>query len=194
MDEGTRGRERSLPLFCVGCTALRAHGLRVERAGTLVLDGVDLCVAPGAQVALVGPNGAGKSTLVQVLKGLLASQAGTVSLAGVPVEGTAPEVGLVLANPEDQGVAPTVEDDVAFGLENLALDPGEIRRRVDLWLRRLGLWELRRSPIHALSGGECQKLALASVLAMGARFLLLDEPFAGIDPIAVYSSTKPRPC
>ena len=93
-----------------------------------------------------------------------------------------PRVGLVLANPEAQGVSPVVADDVAFGPENLGLPAGEIRCRVEATLRQVGLWELRGVPVCTLSGGQAQKLALASVLAMGARHILLDEATSMLSP------------
>lgn len=147
-----------------------------------MLRGVDLSLSPGEHVALVGPNGSGKTTLLLALKGAIPPAEGRVLLGEGPVERHDPRVGLVFSNPEDQGVAPVVEDDVAFGLESRGLSPQEIRRRVDESLRAAGLWELRAAPTHTLSGGQAQQLALAAVLAVGARFLLLDEATSMLSP------------
>ncbi|MBI5016963.1 MAG: ATP-binding cassette domain-containing protein [Deltaproteobacteria bacterium] len=151
-------------------------------AGRRILAGVDLTLRRGAHVALVGPNGSGKSTLLRALKGMEPFEGGSVWVDDVPVAACDPAVGLVFANPEDQGVSPIVEDDVAFGLENLGRPPEEIGRRVEEALRLVGLWEHREAPIHTLSGGQAQLLALGSVLALGARYLLLDEATSMLSP------------
>ena len=143
---------------------------------------MDLAVEPGTWTALVGRNGSGKSTLLRVLKGIEPPDAGEVRLGRHPLEGPDPRVGLVLDSPEDQGVAPVVEDDVAFGLELQGLSPEEIGRRVGEVLGRLGIAGLRKRPAHTLSGGQAQKVALAAVLVLGARFLLLDESLAHLSP------------
>lgn len=177
------GRERSLPSsFSSGLVTLEVSGLRVRRGGCDALAGVDLELCPGGHLALVGPNGSGKTTLLLALKGLLAPTAGRVLLGGEALTEAEPRVGLVLANPEAQGVSPVVADDVAFGPENLGLTPGEVGRRVEATLRQVGLWELRGVPVCTLSGGQAQKLALASVLAMGARHILLDEATSMLSP------------
>lgn len=176
------GREESLPPLCAGAPGLAATGLAVSRGETPVLWDVDLRVGPGEHLAVVGPNGSGKSTLLLALVGLLPPDAGAVCLDGAPLGGIAAEVGLVLANPEDQGICPVVEDDVAFGLENRGLAAPAIRGRVEEALRAVGLWGLRAAPVQTLSGGQAQKLALASVLALGARYLLLDEATSMLSP------------
>lgn len=147
-----------------------------------MLHRIDLSLAPGEHVALVGPNGSGKTTLLLALKGGLPLCEGRVTLEARPLVALDPRVGLVFANPEDQGICPIVEDDVAFGLETRGLPAPEIRAMVEATLRCLGLWELREAPVHALSGGEAQKLALASVLALGASHLLLDEATSMLSP------------
>jgi len=154
----------------------------VARGGQQILRGVDLAVAPGTWTALVGRNGAGKSTLLRVLKGIERPDAGGVYLGSGPLEGPDPRIGLVLDSPEDQGVAPVVEDDIAFGLELQGLPPAEIGRRVGEVLGRLDIAGLRKRPAHTLSGGQAQKVALAAVLVLGARFLLLDESLAHLSP------------
>ncbi|MBE0618523.1 MAG: ATP-binding cassette domain-containing protein [Proteobacteria bacterium] len=156
--------------------------MTVRLGTTLALRDVDFRVNGGEHVALVGPNGSGKTSLLLALKGAIVPQRGRVALGCARVERLDLRVGLVFANPEDQGVAPVVEDDVAFGLENQGLSPGEIQRRVEECLRSVGLWALRSAPVHALSGGQAQKMALAGVLALGARFLLLDEATSMLSP------------
>ncbi len=162
--------------------SLAAEAVELRLGGSVVLDRVSVRVCPGEVLAVVGPNGSGKSTLLLVLKGVLAADRGAVLLGDEVLQGPDPSVGLVLASPEDQGVSPLVEDDVAFGPENLGLPPVKVQARVDRVLRELGLEHLRDTPVHTLSGGQAQKVALASVLAMGARFLLLDEATAMLSP------------
>jgi energy-coupling factor transporter ATP-binding protein EcfA2 len=158
------------------------EGLEVRLARRSVLAGVDLSLRGGAHLVLVGPNGSGKSTLLRALKGVERREGGRIWVDGAPVAGCEPAVGLVLANPEDQGVSPVAADDVAFGLENLGMAPGEIGPRVEHALRLVGLWEDRDAAVHTLSGGQAQRLALASVLALGARYLLLDEATSMLSP------------
>ncbi len=151
-----------------------------------VLQGVDLTLAPGEFVVLTGPNGCGKTTLARHLNGLLLPQRGTVQVDGLA--SSDPEVrrlvGMVFQEPEAQIVAPVVEEDLAFGLENLGLKREEMRARVDWALERLDLTDVRRSEPHLLSGGQKQRLALAGVLAMKPRYLVLDEPTTMLDPFS----------
>lgn len=185
MVDGSEDRGKGLPLplsLCGESGALRAEGLAVRRGDGQVLRQVDLSVEPGEHVALVGPNGSGKTTLLLALKGAVSPAQGRVVVGGTPLERFDLRVGLVFANPEDQGVAPVVEDDVAFGLESRGLCPEEIRERVGQSLRAVGLWDSRAAPAHTLSGGQAQKLALAAVLALGAQFLLLDEATSMLSP------------
>ncbi len=176
--------ERTLAPFSSsgpGGLVARDVGVVVE-GGRPVLQGVTMAVPPGTLTALVGRNGAGKSTLLRVLKGLIRPARGEVLLDGQALSGPDPRVGLVLDVPEDQGVAPVVEDDVAFGLEVAGCPPEETRRRVDEILARTGLEPVRRAPVHTLSVGQAQKVALAGVLVLGARYLLLDEATAHLSP------------
>lgn len=151
--------------------------------------GVDLTIAAGASVALLGPTGSGKSTLLQLLRGLLAPDAGRVTLDGAgPSEedygARQREVGLVFQMPELQLFAPTAADDVAFGPRQLGWSADEVAAAVTRALDVVGLPERsfgRRHP-YSLSGGEQRRLALAGVLAMRPRLLLLDEPFVSLDP------------
>jgi energy-coupling factor transporter ATPase len=151
---------------------------------------MDLSVRSGEHVALMGANGSGKSTLLRLIDGLLLPQSGRVTVGGLDTADASSirdirrQVGFVFQNPDAQLVATTVEEDAAFGPENLGVDPGEIRERVDRSLRQVGLDRLANRPSHLLSVGQKQLLAFASVLAMEPRCLLLDEATAFLDPSA----------
>lgn len=152
------------------------------------LMGVSLRLAPGETVVLAGANGSGKSTLAMLCNGLLIPTAGSVTVDGIDTadSGSAFEVrsavGLVLQNPDNQIVGTVVEEDVAFGPENLGVDPGELRTRVDGALSAVGLSGLARREPHLLSEGQKQRLAIAGALAMGCRHIVFDEPTAMLDP------------
>ena len=152
------------------------------------LDDVSLSIVEGEFVALVGANGSGKSTFARLVNALLIPQSGTVSVLGLDTQ--MPEnrarihaaVGMVFQYPEDQVVAATVEDDVAFGPANLGLPTPEIQRRVEQALNEVGLLEHRGRPSHLLSAGQTQRLALAGVLAMHPRCIIFDEASTMLDP------------
>jgi energy-coupling factor transporter ATPase len=157
--------------------------------GPWALQGVNLRVARGEFVAVLGGNGSGKSTLAALLGGLLLPTVGRVTVAGLDTADprAAAEirrrVGLVFQNPDNQIVAAVVEDDVAFGPENLGLPPEEIGRRVREALEAVGLREYARADPHRLSGGQKQRLAIAGALAMRPDCLCLDEPTSLLDPV-----------
>ncbi|HEY8487064.1 MAG TPA: energy-coupling factor transporter ATPase [Limnochordales bacterium] len=171
---------------------IRIEGVRFRYgpspAAPWVLDGVNLEVYPGEMVAWVGPNGSGKSTLARHLNGFLLPQEGRVVVAGMDTrdEGCLwairRTVGMVFQNPDNQLVAATVEEDVAFGPENLGLEPAEIARRVEQALEWVGMTPWRHHPPHQLSGGQKQRVAIAGVLAMRPACLVLDEPTSMLDP------------
>ena len=170
---------------------LDISGLRYRYPGasTDALIDLDFSVRDGELVAVLGANGSGKSTLARLLGGLEKPAAAVHALACghdlLSDEGRLAarrDVGVLFQNPENQLVAQCVEDDVAFGLENLAWPPSEIRRRVDEILARFGLEDLALREPHLLSGGQKQRTALAGVLAVPRRVLVLDEPTAMLDP------------
>lgn len=152
------------------------------------LHGVDLDIEKGSFVALLGHNGCGKSTMAKLFNGMLVPTSGTVTVDGIDtaVEETQLDVrrrvGLVQQNPDNQLVAGIVEEDVAFGPENLGIEPAEIRRRVDAALKAVNMYEYRDHAPHKLSGGQKQRVAIAGVIAMETMCIVLDEPTAMLDP------------
>ncbi len=153
-----------------------------------VLKGIDLEIPQGQFVAVLGHNGSGKSTLAKHFNAILLPTSGRVLVAGID---TADEsrlfdirqnVGMVFQNPDNQIVATIVEEDVAFALENLGVEPAEIRRRVDEALKQVDMYEYREHAPHQLSGGQKQRVAIAGVLAMRPQCIVLDEPTAMLDP------------
>ncbi len=164
--------------------------LRPESTPVRAVDHVDLSVAQGSHVAVLGRNGSGKSTLARLINALELPLEGTVVVAGFDsqAEGSAWEIrqrcGMVFQNPDNQIVGTTVEEDVAFGPENLGVPQPEIRRAVDEALAAVGLSEYAVRPPHLLSGGQKQKLAIAGILAMKPRCILLDEATSMLDPVS----------
>lgn len=153
-----------------------------------VLHGVDLDIEKGSFVALLGHNGCGKSTMAKLFNGMLVPTSGTVTVDGIDtaVEETQLDVrrrvGLVQQNPDNQLVAGIVEEDVAFGPENLGIEPAEIRRRVDAALKAVNMYEYRDHAPHKLSGGQKQRVAIARTLSMSPEVILFDEPTSALDP------------
>jgi cobalt/nickel transport system ATP-binding protein len=164
---------------------IAARGLRFRYPnGVVGLDGVDLRVAHGERVAVLGPNGAGKTTLMLHLNGLLRGE-GELDVAGIsdPYELRA-AVGLVFQDPDDQLFMPTVAEDVAFGPLNLGLERDEVHRRVAAALAAVRMEHVLDRAPHQLSLGQRRRVAIATVLAMRPRLLVLDEPSANLDPRA----------
>jgi len=149
---------------------------------------ISLCIEEGEYVAIVGANGSGKSTLARHLNALLTPDSGRVTVAGMDTRDHSQHatihrtVGMVFQRPEDQIVASLVEEDVAFGAENMGLPPAEIRLRVDEALETVGISEMRLRPPHQLSAGQQQRVALAGVLAMRPCCIVFDEATAMLDP------------
>ena len=152
------------------------------------LKGINLSIAPGEFVAIIGTNGSGKSTLARHFNGLLLPTEGQCLVAGMDTsleENLWPvrqQVGMVLQNPDNQIVAAIVEEDVAFGLENIGVPGPEIRPRVQQALEVVGMTEYAKHAPHRLSGGQKQRVAIAGVLALEPRCLVFDEPTAMLDP------------
>jgi energy-coupling factor transporter ATPase len=153
-----------------------------------VLRGVSLAVHPGEHLAIIGPNGSGKSTLARHLNALLRPAAGTVRVGGMDTRDPAHTrairrtVGMVFQHPDSQMVATIVEEDVAFGPENLGVPYAELRQRVREALELVGMWEARDRPPHLLSAGQKQRVAIAGVLAMQPACVVLDEATSMLDP------------
>ncbi len=159
-----------------------------DSAAPNAVDGVSLDINAGEFVAIIGHNGCGKSTLAKHLNAMLLPDSGKVVVDG---DDTADEnktfdirakVGLVLQNPDNQLVAGIVEEDVAFGPENLGVAPDEIRRRVDKALKAVDMYEYREHAPYKLSGGQKQRVAIAGILAIQPQCIVLDEPTAMLDP------------
>ena len=159
-----------------------------EKPGTPVLQHLSLEIGRGQFVAILGHNGCGKSTLAKLCNAILVPTSGKVLVDGID---TADEsrlldirsrVGMVFQNPDNQIVATVVEEDVAFALENLGVEPQEIRKRVDEALKAVGMYEYREHAAYRLSGGQKQRVAIAGTIAMRPACIVLDEPTAMLDP------------
>ncbi len=155
---------------------------------TEVFEGLNLSVEQGSFVVILGHNGCGKSTLAKHFNAILLPSGGKVWVYGkdtavdenlIPIRR---EVGMVFQNPDNQIVSNVVEEDVAFAPENLGVEPAEIRRRVDEALKMVGMYEYRNRAPHLLSGGQKQRVAIAGVIAMLPKCIVLDEPTAMLDP------------
>ena len=175
-------------------TIIKTDDLRFSYAVTeglapIVLDGVDLEIEAGSFVAVLGHNGSGKSTLAKHMNAILLPTGGKVWVGGMDTADEARlldirrTVGMVFQNPDNQIVANVVEEDVAFAPENLGVPPAEIRQRVDAALKAVGMYEYREHAPHLLSGGQKQRVAIAGVIAMAPRCIVLDEPTAMLDPV-----------
>lgn len=154
----------------------------------LVAENLNLQIHEGEFVAILGHNGSGKSTLAKLTNAILLPTSGKVLVDGMDTNEEdlkikiRQTVGMVFQNPDNQIVATIVEEDVAFGPENLGVEPKEIRRRVDESLKAVGMYEFRKREPHRLSGGQKQRVAIAGIIAMLPRCIVLDEPTAMLDP------------
>ena len=159
-----------------------------EQLSLPVLEDLNLSIEEGSFTAVIGPNGCGKSTLAKHFNAVLLPSGGKVWVFGLDTQDEATllqvrqPVGMVFQNPDNQIVSNVVEEDVAFAPENLGVAPEEIRRRVDEALKAVDMYEYRQHAPHLLSGGQKQRIAIAGVLAMQPRCIVLDEPTAMLDP------------
>lgn len=162
---------------------------RYEGADSEAVRGVELSVERGEFLAVLGRNGSGKSTLAKMLNALIVPTEGEITVDGITVndDDSAYEIrtrcGMVFQNPDNQIVSTIVEEDCAFGLENMGVESGEIRRRVDEALRTVGMQEYALSSPHMLSGGQKQRVAIAGVVAMKPDIIVFDESTAMLDPV-----------
>ena len=159
-----------------------------DTPGVAVFEDLSLCVEEGTFVAILGGNGCGKSTLAKHFNSILLPCGGKVYVCGMDTSDEERlirirrSVGMVFQNPDNQIVANVVEEDVAFGPENLGIASPEIRNRVDRALKQVGMYEYREHAPHLLSGGQKQRVAIAGVIAMEPKCIVLDEPTAMLDP------------
>ena len=156
--------------------------------GTQVFENLNLTIESGSFVAILGINGCGKSTLAKHFNSILLPSGGKVYVNGIDtsdltrIMAVRRCVGMVFQNPDNQIVANVVEEDVAFGPENLGVAAPEIRRRVDRALKQVGMYEYREHAPHLLSGGQKQRVAIAGIIALEPKCIVLDEPTAMLDP------------
>lgn len=159
-----------------------------ENEERFAVNGVNLNVGRGEFLVILGHNGSGKSTMAKLMNALLLPSSGTIYINGMDSKDSdnlwkiRSSAGMVFQNPDNQLVATIVEEDVAFGPENLGVEPKEIRERVDSSLKKVGMYDYRRHAPHLLSGGQKQRVAIAGILAMRPKCIVLDEPTAMLDP------------
>lgn len=159
-----------------------------DTPGIPVFEDMNLTIQEGSFVAILGTNGCGKSTLAKHFNSILLPSGGKVYVCGIDTSNeerimtVRRNVGMVFQNPDNQIVANVVEEDVAFGPENLGVASPEIRNRVDRALKQVGMYEYREHAPHLLSGGQKQRIAIAGVIAMEPKCIVLDEPTAMLDP------------
>ena len=167
---------------------VEVQGENTERK-LMALDDVNIDIEKGSFVAVLGHNGSGKSTFAKHLNALITPSEGTIFVDGMDTKDDSlvwkirQNTGMVFQNPDNQLVATIVEEDVAFGPENLGVEPGEIRRRVDESLKMVGMDGFQKDTPSKLSGGQKQRIAIAGMLAMKPQCIVLDEPTAMLDPM-----------
>lgn len=165
-----------------------SYDAQSESGGVTVFDDLNLSIEEGSFVAVLGHNGCGKSTLAKHFNAVLLPEGGSVQVFGMDTSDESllvdirRTVGMVFQNPDNQMVANVVEEDVAFAPENLGVPSEEIRRRVDEALKLVGMYDYRLHAPHLLSGGQKQRVAIAGVIAMQPKCIVLDEPTAMLDP------------
>ncbi|MBZ1515354.1 ABC transporter ATP-binding protein, partial [Leuconostoc mesenteroides] len=172
-------------------TELKANHLDIKFDDEIILEDISLEIRPEQFILLVGSSGCGKSTLMTALAGLYPKYGGELSqevslnhqsIAQIKANHRAKKVAMLFQHPDQQFAMDRVEDELIFSLENLSLTTEEIDKRINSALSEVGIESLRHRELSYLSGGELQKVALAETLAMGAEIILLDEPFAAVDP------------
>lgn len=154
---------------------------------SLLFDNLSLNVREGEWLALIGQNGSGKSTLARLIDGLLVLKSGAITVDGLPVNDEnineiRNRIGIVFQNPEDQFVGATVEDDVAFGLENRQVPREQMHEIVEKSLKSVGMWQFRERIPANLSGGQKQRVAIAGIIALHPKIIILDEATSMLDP------------
>ena len=165
-----------------------SYDAQSESGGVMVFDDLNLSIEEGSFIAVLGHNGCGKSTLAKHFNAVLLPEGGSVQVFGMDTSDESllvdirRTVGMVFQNPDNQMVANVVEEDVAFAPENLGVPSEEIRRRVDEALKLVGMYDYRLHAPHLLSGRQKQRVAIAGVIAMRPRCIVLDEPTAMLDP------------
>jgi energy-coupling factor transport system ATP-binding protein len=161
---------------------------KYEKNFDYAVNGISLNIKNGEFTAIIGHNGSGKSTLAKLINSILLPTGGRIFVKGMDTSDDSKlweirqTAGMVFQNPDNQLVATIVEEDIAFGPENLGIAPEEIRRRVDYALNTVGMYEYRKRPPHLLSGGQKQRIAIAGILALNSDCIILDEPTAMLDP------------
>ncbi len=165
------------------------HYSYTEHKESLAIDGLDLHVKDGEFVVIIGHNGSGKSTFAKLCNGIMMPTEGTLLIDNLSISDETllweirKTAGMVFQNPDNQLVATVVDEDVAFGPENLGLSPEQIRIRVDESLEAVHMTKYAKKPPHLLSGGQKQRVAIAGILAMRPKCIILDEPTAMLDPV-----------
>ncbi|MGM9988993.1 MAG: energy-coupling factor ABC transporter ATP-binding protein [Bacillaceae bacterium] len=175
---------------------MREEKLRVEKVcfqysqqAKRILNEISFSIHSGEWIAILGPNGSGKSTMAKILNGLLLPDSGSILINGtLPINEeniweVRKQIGMVFQNPDNQFVGTTVQDDIAFGLENLGIEREEMKCRVEESLKVVGMESFKDIEPHALSGGQKQRVAIAAVLAMQPSILVLDEATSMLDPL-----------
>lgn len=161
---------------------------KYDKNSSYAVNGVSLNIKSGEFTAIIGRNGSGKSTLAKLMNSILLPTEGKIFVKGMDTSDDSKlwdirqTAGMVFQNPDNQLVATIIEEDIAFGPENLGVEPEEIRRRVDNALNTVGMYEYRKRPPHLLSGGQKQRIAIAGILALNSECIILDEPTAMLDP------------
>ncbi len=179
-----QGKLRSAPETLVSRHSVVFEGVTLSRGGTVILEKLDLRLSQ-KRIGLIGHNGSGKSTLVRALNGLILPDEGSVSVCGVNTAKQRKQlpglVGFIFQNPDHQIIFPTVEEELAFGLEQMGWSKKQARDRVVRFMDLHGVQEWRDRPVHDLSEGQKQLVCVLSVLIMEPKILVLDEPFASLD-------------